>query len=34
MQDLGAGPSEQWCYYVIVLSQPCYDLLDEDISEK
>jgi len=24
MQDLGAGPSEQWFYDVIVFSQPCY----------
>jgi len=28
------GPSERWCYYVVVLSQPCYDLFDEDILEK
>jgi len=25
MQDLGARPSEQWFYGVIVFSQPCYD---------
>jgi len=25
MQDLGAGPSEQCFYDVIVFSQPCYD---------
>ena len=25
MQDLSAGPSEQWFYDVIVFSQPCYD---------
>jgi len=25
------APSGQWCYYVIVLSQPHYDLSDEDI---
>ena len=25
MQDLSAGPSEQWCYDDIVFSQPCYD---------
>jgi len=34
MQDLGAGPSDQWCYYVIVASQPCSDLFDEDILAK
>jgi len=28
------GPYEQWCYYTIVLSQPCYDLFDEDILRK
>jgi len=31
MPDLGAGPFEQWCHYVIVLSQPRYDLFDEEI---
>jgi len=35
---LSAGPaltsSEQWCYDVIVLNQPCYDLFDEDVSAK
>jgi len=35
----GAGPDarlgrEQWCYDVIVLSQPCYDLFNEDVSVK
>jgi len=34
MQELGAGPPVQWRYYVIVVSQPCYDLFDEDIFEK
>jgi len=34
MQDLDAGPSEQWFYYVIVLSQPCCDNFDENISTK
>jgi len=29
MLDLGTGPSEQWCYYIIVRSQPSYDLLDQ-----
>ena len=24
----GRGLSKQWCYGVIVLSQPCYDLFD------
>jgi len=37
-QDVGPnatqGPSEQWFYYVIVLSHPCYDLFDDDISAK
>jgi len=27
MQDLGAGTSEERCYDVILLSQPCYDLM-------
>jgi len=34
MQELGAGPSEQWRYDIIVRSQPCYDLFDEDILAK
>jgi len=34
MQDLGAGLSEQWCYDVIVLRQPCYNLFDEDVKAK
>ena len=25
------GQSKQWCYDVIVLSQPCYDLFDEGV---
>jgi len=29
MQDLGAGPSQQSFYDVIVPSQPCYNLSDE-----
>ena len=28
------GSSEQWCYYVTVLTQTCYDLFDEDILAK
>jgi len=28
------GVSEQWCYDVIVLIQPCYDLFDEDVLSK
>jgi len=28
------GLTEQWCYYIIVLSQPCYGLFDEDILAK
>jgi len=31
MQDMARGPFEQWFDYVTVLSQPCYDLFDEDI---
>ena len=29
MQDLGAGPSEQWFHDVIVFSQPCYTTIAE-----
>jgi len=28
------GPSEQWCYDVIVLSQPCYDLFDDVLAKQ
>jgi len=31
MQDLERGPLEQWFYYIIVLSQACHNLFDEDI---
>jgi len=29
MQDLGAGPSEQWFYDIIVFIQPCYATMEE-----
>jgi len=32
MQNLGAGPSEQWYYDVIVHSQSWYELFNEDVS--
>jgi len=34
MQDLGVGPTDQWCYDMIVLSQRCYDLFDENVLAK
>ena len=34
MHDLGVEPPEQWCCDAIVLSQPCYDLSDEDVFRK
>jgi len=34
MQDLARGSFEKCFDYVIVLSQPGYDLFDEDISAK
>ena len=33
-QEMSGNPaSDQWCYYVIVVSQPCHDLSDEYILE-
>jgi len=34
MQDLEREPFEQWFDYVIMLSQPCYNLFDEHILAK
>ena len=34
MQDLGEGPLGAVGYDVIELSQPCYDLFDEDVLPK